>query len=57
MNSFRERDIDAKLSKMHVDLAAWGKRVESRKRDAQREIDKRNQILAEVRICILISSF
>ena len=34
---------------MDVDLKSWRNRVEGRKRSAQKEIDKRKQILAEVR--------
>ena len=34
---------------MNIDLTAWKTRIESRKRLAQKEIDKRTKILAEVR--------
>ena len=45
--------MDEKLARMDVDLKAWKSRVETRKRFAQREIDKRTQILKEVRYYIL----
>ena len=45
--------MDEKLARMDVDLKAWKSRVESRKKFAQREIDKRTQILKEVRYYIL----
>merc|ERR1712001_476806 len=45
----REKDIDEKLLRMDADLKSWRSRVEGRKRNAQREIDKRKQILAELR--------
>ena len=45
----REKEIDEKLARMNVDLTAWKTRIDSRKRLAQKEIDKRTKILAEVR--------
>ena len=45
--------MDEKLARMDVDLKAWKSRVESRKKFAQREIDKRTQMLKEVRYYIL----
>ena len=45
--------MDEKLARMDVDLKAWKSRVETRKKFAQREIDKRTQILKEVRYYIL----
>lgn len=45
----REKEIDEKLVHMDVELKAWRTRVEGRKRMAQREIDKRKLILAELR--------
>ena len=44
--------MDEKLARMDVDLKAWKSRVETRKKFAQREIDKRTQILKEVRYYI-----
>ena len=45
----REKEIDERLARMNIDLTAWKTRIESRKRLAQKEIDKRTKILAEVR--------
>ena len=45
--------MDEKLARMDVDLKAWKSRVETRKKFAQKEIDKRTQILKEVRYYIL----
>ena len=47
---FREKEIDENLARMNKDLASWKTRIDSRKRQAQKEIDKRTKILAEVRI-------
>jgi len=45
----REKEIDERLARMNIDLTAWKTRIESRKRLAQKEIDKRTKILAELR--------
>jgi len=45
----REKEIDEKLARMNIDLTAWKTRIDSRKRLAQKEIDKRTKILAELR--------
>ena len=44
------KEIDENLARMNKDLASWKTRIDSRKRQAQKEIDKRTKILAEVRI-------
>ena len=49
--------MDDKLARMDVDLKAWKSRVETRKKFAQREIDKRTQILKEVRYYIYFCSY
>ena len=49
--------MDEKLARMDVDLKAWKSRVETRKKFAQREIDKRTQILKEVRYYIHFCSY
>ena len=49
--------MDEKLARMDVDLKAWKSRVETRKKFAQREIDKRTQILKEVRYYIYFCSY
>lgn len=45
----REKEIDENLARMNKDLASWKTRIDSRKRQAQKEIDKRTKILAELR--------
>ena len=49
---FREKDIDEKLARMNTDLAAWKTRLDNRKKQAQKEIEKRTKILAEVSILL-----
>ena len=48
--------MDEKLARMDVDLKAWKNRVETRKKFAQREIDKRTQILKEVRYSYIFAA-
>jgi len=45
----REKDIDEKLARMNKDLDAWKTRLDNRKKQAQKEIEKRTKILAELR--------
>ena len=45
---FREKEIDANYAKMEKEIAAWQSRLDSRKKLADREIERQRKILAEV---------